>query len=354
MGQIKIPVDVSEYDIHTNDIGRFNTKIKRYRDGSCTVIYSDANIFMPENQISLDDEDAERANKIWVGKMLSKERKLELAKWRTYYEELACNGTLEEKSDEFQKYVKKWLEDDKRLQKENSERSRNDSMKRAIDKVYDIAFQNDWKYFFTGTLNEDNDFDRCDPKEIIKPFNKWLNNRVNRKGLQYIIIPEVHPEKGEGIHFHGLMNDALDMVDSGRVLFKDGRAWKRDDVRRLGQDPDNYRTIYNVADWRYGFSTAIPLEGSPAKIASYITKYITKDVKKLFGRFYYSSRNIEKTADMIFLHTDKAAYEDCPADEVRKFGVGLKYKSDFLMKEGSERDPTAELLKCLDERGYIK
>ena len=43
-----------------------------------------------------------------------------------------------------------------------------DSMKRAIDKVYDIAFQNEWAYFLTCTINKENGFDMDLLKDVIE------------------------------------------------------------------------------------------------------------------------------------------------------------------------------------------
>ena len=37
---------------------------------------------------------------------------------------------------------------------------------------------------------------------------------VKRKNYQYILFAEYHKD-GKGIHFHGLANGDLDMVDSG-------------------------------------------------------------------------------------------------------------------------------------------
>lgn len=341
-------MEKKEYTL-PNEFGRYNTKIKKYRDGSCTVIYADSDIFLPSTEVVIDDEEFAKSTAVWLGRKKSKSRKIDREKFIDGLKEAAAKQTEDSVVN-----FKSLLDMNLKADEERAERSRTDSMKRAVDKVYDIAFQNEWKYFFTGTLNEDNNFSRYEPKEIIKPLNKWLNNQVNRKGLQYLIIPEVHPEKGEGIHFHGLMNDALDLTDSGRVLFRDGNAWRREDLERKGEDVSQFRTIYNVNAWKYGYSTAIPLQGSPASIACYITKYITKDVKKLFGRFYYSSRNIEKSAEMIYLHTDKACYEDCGANEIRKFGVGLKYQSDFKMREtDKDRNPTEDILTYLSERGLL-
>ena len=101
------------------------------------------------------------------------------------------------------------------------------------------------------------------PKEVIKAFEKWLENAVSRKGLKYILVPEYH-KKG-GIHCHALINDCdFKFVDSGTRLVKGhDKPLKIDTIKRLhicdklGCDISDLPVVYNVSDWRYGFSTAI-------------------------------------------------------------------------------------------------
>ena len=84
--------------------------------------------------------------------------------------------------------------------------------------------------------------------------------------MDYLLFPEYHkPRPGEtecAIHFHMLANaDGLNLSDSGKQT-KNGQA------------------IFNLSGWKYGFSTAIELDGRPA-IIKYVTKYITKGNAKI-------------------------------------------------------------------------
>mgnify|MGYP004647998565 CR=1 FL=1 len=307
----------------TLKFGRYNTKIKSYRDGSCTMICCDTPIFMPENELIVTLEDDPVAiNAMWAA------------------------GKRKENAERKEKINK--ILADKGIERTESVIHK-DSMKRAIDKVYDIAFQNEWAYFLTCTINKENGFDRNDPIAVYDKLHNWLKNKVTRNGLQYLAIPEYHPESGEGIHIHALVNDVLKRVDSGRVLFKDGKAWRRDDLVRRGVDVSAYKTIYNVPQWKYGFTTAIPVSGSPAALACYITKYITKDCKKIFGKYYLSSRNICRKADVICCNTDE--FNTIERESVTHGGMSFKYQSDFNMQEDSGRNPTEEILKYLSEKG---
>lgn len=138
------------------------------------------------------------------------------------------------------------------------------SRSRARTRIFDLAQCNEWKYFITLTLDAGK-IDRYDYKEIVRALNRWLDNRVRRKGLRYLIVPELH--KDGAIHFHGLINDALHIVDSGH------------------KDKGGH-TIYNLPDWTLGFTTAISLYGERGAVARYITKYITKTESIVGGRWY--------------------------------------------------------------------
>ena len=123
-----------------------------------------------------------------------------------------------------------------------------DSLKRAHERIFDIIMLNDWDYFITGTFN-DKVVDGTDSKAIIKPLQDWLKNSVRRKGLRYILIPEIH--KSGRVHFHGLINDSLRLSDSGRSMYM-GHCFKRTALERMGVDYSNLKTVYNIVDWRFG------------------------------------------------------------------------------------------------------
>ena len=178
---------------------------------------------------------------------------------------------------------------------------RYDSMKRAKDSIFDYILNNDFSYFFTGTINPDK-LNSSDPVELLKPLQKWLNNLRNRYGLSYVMIPEYH--KSGRIHFHGVFasEKPLKLEDSGTKLYKGfNKPVSNDKAELLGLSGG--RTIYNLSSWRFGFSTCISLQGDPINTAFYVTKYITKDCKKIFGRFFWHSRDLKKP-DMIYTDID--------------------------------------------------
>ena len=153
--------------------------------------------------------------------------------------------------------------------------TRSDSLKRGIDKIYDIAILNDFDYFITFTLDSSK-IDRYDYKEIQKKLKVWLQNAVSRYNAKYLIVPELH--KDGAVHFHGLISGDFSLVFSGKVTSK-------------GQP------IYNLKNWKYGFTTAIPLDDNKVAIAKYICKYITKDTKMILGNLYYSGGGVVREPD---------------------------------------------------------
>lgn len=149
--------------------------------------------------------------------------------------------------------------------KSNSDRS----IRRARQQIKDYALCNDFKFFVTLTLDPKK-IDRYDMVEITKRLNTWLDNRVRRYGLKYVLVPERH--KDGAIHFHGFMNDALKVVES--KVFSESKK------------------IYNISSWTDGFSTAIELYGEYEKAVSYVCKYVGKSEEKIGGRWYYSGGNL--------------------------------------------------------------
>lgn len=165
-------------------------------------------------------------------------------------------------------------------------RERTDNLRRAKQAIYDLAALNEWRYFITLTLDGEH-IDRYNPAQIVKPVTKWLDNMVQRRDLQYMIVPEYH--KDGAIHFHGLINGDLRLADSGTVkVHGRKKPIKRATARKQKLDEGELETVYNIDDYKLGFSSAISIYGERDTLAKYMTKYITKDLQKIFGRRYWA------------------------------------------------------------------
>lgn len=169
------------------------------------------------------------------------------------------------------------------LSKEREERNNQSSMNRTIQKIYEVSRANTWEYFMTLTVDRKK-IDSSNYDLLCNKVSKWINNIRIRYApdLKYLIVPELHKD-GIHYHFHGLLSDIgnIKLVDSG--ITKDGQ------------------TIYNLANWKYGFSTVTKVQDT-RRVSSYITKYITKDLCAVSKnrRRYWVSKNCDRAKLSVF------------------------------------------------------
>ncbi len=155
------------------------------------------------------------------------------------------------------------------------------SMRRARAKVRRLALANDFRWFVTLTLDQQQ-IDRYDMAAVTRKLNAWLSNLVQRHGLSYVLVPEHH--KDGAIHFHGFMSDcpALQAVEA------------------VGHKDKGGHQVYNLARWALGFSTAIELYGDYHAAVAYVCKYIGKQPEKIGGRWYYSGGLLRQPVEEYF------------------------------------------------------
>lgn len=150
------------------------------------------------------------------------------------------------------------------------------SVIRARSRVRELAMCQHWEYFVTLTLDETKQ-DRFDISDYIKKLGYWIQNYNRKYGvkLQYLIIPEQH--KNGAWHAHGLLRGVA--PDS---LCKNEHGYL---------DLPYYRN-------RFGYISLGRVK-SHERCASYITKYISKDVKstsehmKKGAHLFYASRGLK-------------------------------------------------------------
>lgn len=203
--------------------------------------------------------------------------------------------------------------------------SRSDSVGRAKRKIFDIALLNEWDYFVTLTLDQ-KEIDRTNAEEVAKKFRKWLNNMVTRKDLKYIFVFEHHKDK-KGIHMHGLVKcDKLNLSPS--VSAKTGRPM----YTKSGQ------RIYDLKDWKYGFTQCIDLYGEPIHVAKYITKYITKDTEKIAGNFYYAGGHDLQREPIVYVGNFENPQNIIPMYfDNQKNDLETKFLMELALKQNAER-----------------
>lgn len=239
----------------------YNARIKTYPDGRQNITVFSKCVFNPEKWESYDD---------WTQ---TETKQTDCSTWERTY---------------------------------NDDGQRLDNIKRSREKVFDIAFENIslWKYMVTFTLDRQK-IDRYDADEVRRRFQKWLDNCVQRKDFNYILVAE--PHKDGAIHFHGLLSDGLAYQDSGRV-------------------DESGRKIFDVLDYPFGFARAVPIdEGTESNCCKYITKYMTKDFTKIFGRMYWAGgKRLTRDVRCEYLDMD---FDSIPVEgtDVPNGGYSVKY-----------------------------
>ncbi len=164
--------------------------------------------------------------------------------------------------------------------------------RRAVTRVFDYVRCNwDMDCMFTLTFDKEK-IDRTSYEDIVKQVGQWFSNRVRRSELKYIAIPEYHAD-GEAIHFHGVCNfEALKTVWSGVV-----QKGKR---------------VYNITDFPFGHTAVKRMGGGDNDrhaVAVYVSKYITKDTRKVGGRYYLHGGKLEKPREILCGLTREEAEE---------------------------------------------
>lgn len=173
----------------------------------------------------------------------------------------------------------------------------NMSIARTRTMISDLCICNQFDLFCTFTF----DPKRVNSFNIVKCrhiMNTWIRNAKLRHspGLTYLIVPELH-ESGR-IHFHALLRGFNGQLKDANLQ-------------------QNGRDVYNIKNWRFGFSTAVKIDNIVA-VSRYIKKYITKDMILLPGkkRYFCSQDLVRPTKD-----TNKLLdwLDKIPADKVEFF-----------------------------------
>lgn len=214
------------------------------------------------------------------------------------------------------------------------------SVTRARGKIFDIIYLNSFKYFVTITFNP-KQVDSTNVNIVMRKLVVWLNHQQQRLGMEYILVPEYHVHSTDGvtdrIHCHMLISDYPQRLLTHAVVHTGGGSivYNNDGSPKLLYN-DNGQPVYNMLGWRYGFSTCIPVYGcthSNLRLAHYVSKYVTKDVHQIFGKYYWSSHGLKRDVDTYYFDSD---YYSLPFHEyqIPNTKIFLKYDSYFDFSAG--------------------
>lgn len=186
------------------------------------------------------------------------------------------------------------LEIDKKLMFERGKMNDskiNESILRSKSKIFELAFCNDWDWFFTGTINP-NKQNRTDLELFHKQLTQWLRD-YNKKydlDIKFLFVPEKHSD-GKSWHVHGFLYGLpVEHLTQFKIGDKMGKG--------LADKVSNGDIVYNWNAYfnRFGFCDLEPIKNHEA-VSKYITKYINKElassVTELNAQTYYHSRGLK-------------------------------------------------------------
>ena len=174
---------------------------------------------------------------------------------------------------------------ERELDTDNLDASILESISRTKRTIKEYARNNDFDYFVTLTFDPTK-FDNFSIDSVYHHTKIFLQKlRRFNPNLKYLLVPEYHADK-QKIHLHGyikgdlLLNKAVNPLKNNEILKYKGK------------------TIYNLPQWSYGYSTALKIGKSindTLRCSSYITKYVTKDLLISFNqKRYWASKNLSK------------------------------------------------------------
>lgn len=166
-------------------------------------------------------------------------------------------------------------ERDKRIKsKQDKEDSIQRSVRRSRSVINDYVHCNEFELFVTFTFDP-RKVDRYDLDSVYSKMQGWLfRKRLSSPDFRYIIVPERH--KDGAIHFHALLGGY------------DGKLIKTNVIQ-------NNKRVYNIANFKLGFTNAQHLDDDRQKTIAYMCKYITKDMELVHNRRrYWCSKNLQK------------------------------------------------------------
>lgn len=156
------------------------------------------------------------------------------------------------------------------------------NLARAKSALLELALCNPWDYFATLTIDPAK-YDRFALRQIKKDIAAFLHNKNRHlpadQQIRYLLVPEQHADGAWHFHgfFHNIPASELFINENG---YLDWRPFR---------DRFGYISLDKVRD--------------QSRAASYVTKYITKDLQKnvseLGQHLYYSSKGLSR-ATMLY------------------------------------------------------
>ena len=166
------------------------------------------------------------------------------------------------------------------------------SISRTKNSIYELAFCNEWEYFFTATLDKEKY-----PRDNLKLFRKNLTqyirdqNKIHNYNIKYLLIPELHQD-GKSWHMHGFLSG---LPPEQLKKFKIGDKMGKKIAEKVKQGEEVFSWIgYSK---KFGFCDLEKIKDHDS-VSKYVMKYITKELGKcvtaLNENMYFHSQGLNK------------------------------------------------------------
>ena len=220
--------------------------------------------------------------------------------------------------------------DDEELQKQ---RALEQSF-RTKRKIKYYCQSNDFNLFWTLTLDDA----KVNAKNYTysrQRLQAWLKYQREKYGkFDYLFVPELH--KSGRIHFHGVTGKLSPPLIEARYP-KSNRLIKKNGVQ-----------IYNAENWSNGYSTVSKIQ-SREKSASYITKYITKELIEMPSAFHQPRYFVSRGLKLPEIYYEELSDKDL-SNFVPSFVVGGKNP----LNNQFEADVSIYQVDISEDRGMIQ
>lgn len=167
-----------------------------------------------------------------------------------------------------------------------------ESLSRTKRTIFELAFCNPWKYFFTATLDKTK-YNRTDLEKFHKDITQWFRDQNKKHGckIKFLLIPELHSD-GQSWHMHGFLDD---VPECDLVRFKLGDKMGKAIAEKVSKGEEVYHWLGYTK--KFGFNDLEPIKNHEA-VSKYVTKYISKElansVTELNAHQYYCSRGLKR------------------------------------------------------------
>lgn len=197
---------------------------------------------------------------------------------------------------------------------EQSETRFAQSVSRARNRIFELAFCNEFQFFCTFTQSAEMR-DRFNLDEFRKDLSQFIRNqnRGREKPIKYLLIPEPHlnsrDKKDIGAwHMHGLLM-GLTADDLREFTLKDKIPLNLKNRIKSGEKVYNWEKYSK----KFGYFTCTEIK-SQEGCSKYLTKYITKDLAKSGiesgHHLFYASQGLKHREPIV-----KFSNDECPIKE---------------------------------------